>query len=176
MVICGLGLISLFAMMFAVATLSQTKATASVVEHARLQAAADSGVLLAAFRFVAIHAAPLGPGAVQGPVPMRLSCRMSDGIALLVSAADEGGNIDLKAADDELIRRLFVEFGATSDQATALVDAIVDYRDLDDLPRVHGAESAEYQAAGLAFGPKNALFGSVEELEQAGCRRNPIRQ
>jgi hypothetical protein len=45
--------------------------------------------------------------------------------------------------------------------------AIVDFRDVDDLPSgPEGAESAAYQAAGLRHGPKNALFESVTELDQ----------
>ncbi len=61
---------------------------------------------------------------------------------------------------------LLVSVEVAEDAAAALVDAIGDFRDADDLRRLNGAEDRDYQAAGLAHGPKNRPFESVAELRQ----------
>ena len=50
--------------------------------------------------------------------------------------------------------------------AAALVDAIVDFRDEDDLHCLQGAEDRDYADAGLPRGAKDAAFEAVEELQQ----------
>jgi general secretion pathway protein K len=83
-----------------------------------------------------------------------------------VEITDESGKIDLNSAGDTLLQSLFVSVGANLDQATALSDAIQDWRDADDLTRPHGAEAAEYKAAGLSYVPRNAPFQTVSEVQQ----------
>ena len=51
-------------------------------------------------------------------------------------------------------------------EAQALSDAIQDWIDPDDTTRPNGAEIAQYKAAGLSYGPKNAPFDTVSELQQ----------
>jgi general secretion pathway protein K len=51
------------------------------------------------------------------------------------------------------------------EDAAKLVDAIADWRDADSNRRLKGAEAPEYTAAGLSYGPANALFQSTEELK-----------
>ncbi len=83
-----------------------------------------------------------------------------------VSIQDEDGKIDLNAAPDELLRGLFLSVGLDEDASAALVDAIVDFRDEDDLHRLNGAEDRDYADAGLPYGAKDAPFEAVEELQQ----------
>ena len=83
-----------------------------------------------------------------------------------VSIQDEDGKIDLNTAPDELLRGLFVSVGLDEDASAALVDAIVDFRDEDDLRRLNGAEDRDYADAGLPYGAKDAPFEAVEELQQ----------
>jgi general secretion pathway protein K len=47
-----------------------------------------------------------------------------------------------------------------------LADAVLDWRDADDLPQPHGAEIGEYRAAGLSYGPRNAPFQTDSEVQQ----------
>jgi general secretion pathway protein K len=65
-----------------------------------------------------------------------------------------------------LLRRLFTSAGIRDDAASALVDAIGDWRDADDLKRLNGAEADDYRSAGYPYGPRNAAFESVDELGQ----------
>jgi hypothetical protein len=59
-----------------------------------------------------------------------------------------------------------VSVGVDQVKAQALAAAIADFRDADNFRRLGGAEEADYRAAGLAWGPKNAPFDSVDELQQ----------
>ncbi|GAB4178106.1 MAG: type II secretion system protein GspK [Wenzhouxiangellaceae bacterium] len=86
-----------------------------------------------------------------------------------VRITDETGLIDLNAtsqANPELLTRLLVSVGLEQDRAEMLTAAIQDWVDADDETRVDGAEIDEYQQAGLPYGPANAPFGSIEELQQ----------
>jgi general secretion pathway protein K len=88
-----------------------------------------------------------------------------DGIPVRVELRDESAKIDINTANDALLRGLFLSVGLTDDEATALVDAVLDWRDADDFKRPHGAEAADYQAAGLPYKPANAPFQAIEELQ-----------
>ena len=77
---------------------------------------------------------------------------------------DEVGKVDLNTAPDSLIRAAFRAADLADDDADAMVDAVADFRDTDDLVRLHGAEDKDYEQAGLPFGAKDAPFESVDEL------------
>ncbi len=85
---------------------------------------------------------------------------------VLISAQDEGGKIDLNRAPDGIIRGLFAAVGVAEDEAAALTDAIVDYRDTNNARRLNGAEDSDYRAAGRQYGAKDRPFESTAELLQ----------
>ena len=76
----------------------------------------------------------------------------------------ETGKIDINAADRTLISGLARALGIPADKADAIGDAVVDWRDPDDIPQPHGAERQAYSAADRAYGPSNRSFRDVEEL------------
>lgn len=83
-----------------------------------------------------------------------------------VVMTDESGKIDLNTASDALLKGLFQSAGLSEEESAALLDAILDWRDADELPRPNGAELADYAAAGSKYAPANASFGTLEELQQ----------
>lgn len=83
-----------------------------------------------------------------------------------VSVRDETGKIDLNAAQADLLTNLFMSKGLEQEQAYEFADAIQDWRDPDDIPRLYGAEIAEYERAGYPYGPKDGPFDTVSELQQ----------
>ncbi len=83
-----------------------------------------------------------------------------------VTLVDENGKVDINHASGILLSNLFKVFLVEDAEADALADAIIDYRDTDDLRSLNGAESVEYEQAGLPWGAKNALFASVFELKK----------
>ena len=89
-----------------------------------------------------------------------------DGVAVEVSVRDETGKIDLNAAQADLLTNLFVSKGLEQEPAAELADAIQDWRDPDEIPRLYGAEIDEYERAGYPYGPKDGPFDTVSELQQ----------
>ena len=83
-----------------------------------------------------------------------------------VRITDESGKIDLNAADQQTLDLLFQSLGVDPLESVALADAILDWRDPDDLVMPNGAEDPEYEAAGLAYGTADAPFTTVSELQQ----------
>jgi general secretion pathway protein K len=87
------------------------------------------------------------------------------GHKLRLAIQDEAGKIDLNTAQDELLRRLFRSVGADLEIAAALKDRILDWREPGIGRRLNGAKAPEYRAAGLAYGPRNGPFATVEEVQ-----------
>jgi len=79
-----------------------------------------------------------------------------------VSLKDPAGQIDLNDASPETLERLLTEHSVEQQQARAIVDQIVDWRDDDDFVRPAGAEQSVYSARGVAC--RNAPFRAREEL------------
>jgi general secretion pathway protein K len=80
-------------------------------------------------------------------------------------ATDESARIDLNTANDLLLKGLLQSIGGVDPAASdAVLAAIQDWRDADDLKRPNGAEEADYRAAGKTYKPANAPFDTVGEL------------
>lgn len=128
------------------------------IEHAR--DAADAGVQRAVFE---AYRSDNGPDAwKRDGAPHEWTF---DGVPVRVRMKDESAKIDINTASDALLRGLFVSAGLKDEQADALLDAVLDWRDADTLKRLHGAEEDDYKAAGLPYRPANAPFQAVEELQ-----------
>lgn len=82
-----------------------------------------------------------------------------------IGVTNASGLVNLNHAGPELLKALLAGAGVEAGDQDRLADAIQDWRDPDDQPMPHGAESAEYRAAGWP-GPKSAHFESIEELGQ----------
>ena len=90
-----------------------------------------------------------------------------DGAKLEIAITDESGKIDINAADEPTLLALFETIGAVEpNDAQKLVDAVIDFRDPDDLVRPYGAEDDDYEAAGLGHGALDQNFTMPEELQQ----------
>jgi len=90
---------------------------------------------------------------------------------------NESGKIDINQASEALLVRLFAAHEFPLEQSEALAGAIADWRDEDDLVRLHGAEDEDYLAAGLAYGAADSAFTSVSELHKVlGMNENIYRQ
>ena len=89
-----------------------------------------------------------------------------DGARIRVVMMDVSGKIDINTSSDALLKGLLLSAGVDEAKAVQLLDAILDWRDVDTLPRAHGAEGEAYRAAGLKYQPANAPFAAVEQLQQ----------
>jgi general secretion pathway protein K len=88
------------------------------------------------------------------------------GTTLQVTVYNEASRIDLNQAPRDLLVRLLNAAGVPQDSVDSLADAIMDWRDPDNIRSPNGAEDSDYEAAGLPYGAKNGPFDCVEELQQ----------
>jgi general secretion pathway protein K len=87
-----------------------------------------------------------------------------EGTRVEFAIQDQAGLIDLNTAPAFLLTELFARQGVSAAASRQLTDAIFDFRDPDQLAQDEGRETARYE--GRTFGPKNAPFETVEELDQ----------
>lgn len=87
------------------------------------------------------------------------------GAACTISARPAGAALDVNAADAEQLQRLFLAAGARQGEADSLTDALLDWRDRDEEPRLTGAENSWYRAHRELL-PRNGPIASVAELER----------
>lgn len=87
------------------------------------------------------------------------------GSRIRVRLITETGKIDINTADTKLLQGMMAHAPIEDDQRTGLVNAIIDWRDEDDLVNIDGAEKNEYKEAGLSYRPRNKPFQSIEELQ-----------
>jgi len=83
----------------------------------------------------------------------------------IVSIRRAAGLVDLNAADAGPLSALFAALSGDATTSRQLANAVLDWRDGDDLVRINGAESSDYRVAGLYWSPRNAPFQRAEELQ-----------
>lgn len=80
---------------------------------------------------------------------------------------DEQGKVDLNGAQAPLLAGLLRAVGVETEQAQRIASAVLDWRDPDFLTQpAGGGEDADYEAAGLPYGAKDAPFETSGELQQ----------
>jgi general secretion pathway protein K len=135
-----------------------TRLAHNLAENAKAEALADGAVQRAALGLLSVHADQAWHA---GGGPYQLTYGEGE---VRVSIADEDGKIDLNAAPPELLAGLLRELGLDADQAEAMADRIVDFRDPDQEPRPQGAEERQYIAAGRPTGAQDRPFDTESEL------------
>jgi general secretion pathway protein K len=161
-VLWTLALLSLIAAALSFETRINDRIARNMADNAATRAAADAGIERAILDLVDASGTENEKFHIDGTVydwPFA-------GSIVQISIRDEFSKVNLNAAPEVLLASLFSSVGVDPAKAQSLADAIADFRDADDLPRVRGAEEPQYRAAGLAWGPKNAPFETIEELRQ----------
>jgi general secretion pathway protein K len=162
-VIWALVLLSIIAANISVDASTSTRIARNIDESAVAQTAADAGIQRA---ILDLETSTTTAGAAGFRSDGTIYAWRFSNSTVLISIKDEASKIDLNKAPEALFAALFESIGVDPDQAESLADAIADFRDADDLKHLKGAEEAEYRAAGLEWGPENAPFQTIEELQQ----------
>jgi general secretion pathway protein K len=81
-----------------------------------------------------------------------------------VRLVDEGGKININRVSDATLRRVFTHLGLEGARRDMLVDAIMDWRDEDDLHRANGAENDYYAALQPPYTARNGPLDTVADL------------
>ena len=154
-------LLTVIASSFAFTMRNEALTARNTVSIAQAQAIADGAVERMAFELQRPKIVPAEAWNADGRVR-----RWQDGDATIAAVAtDESARIDLNFASQPLLTSLFQNVGGLSPEETqSVIDAILDWRDPDDLRRPNGAEEPEYRAAGRKYKPANGPFLAVSEL------------
>ncbi len=89
-----------------------------------------------------------------------------EGMKAEIRVVGENGLIDINYASRPLLQLIFEQAGLDEQSTQNMLDILEDFRDVDDLKRINGAEDGDYENAGLPFGAKDAPFERIEELQQ----------
>ncbi len=159
LVLWVLSLLTIMAGSFALGMRRETSVIEGIKNSARARAVAESGIAMAEMMLLN---------------PDENKRWRADGSIYEISSLDtkvrvrllsETGKIDINKADQTLLQGLMTQAPVDEEQQTKIVNAILDWRDKDDLVRINGAEKKEYQSAGLSYQPRNKPFQSIEELQ-----------
>lgn len=139
--------------------------TANALAAASAQAAADGAVNRMVFEVSRPRSVDAQTALEQWKADGALHTWVENGHQIAVSARNEAAKIDLNFAAEPLLKQMFMSAGASDGDANAIVAAIKDWTDADNLKRPNGAEADDYRAAGKKVLPKNDFFIAIEELQ-----------
>jgi general secretion pathway protein K len=137
---------------------SDTTLAAQQIQQLKARSVAEAAVYELILEFLARDPRaeiPLDGSVIEIPVLGR---------PVLVAMRNVTGLVDINAAGAELLSVALRAAGSNEDQTAMLVDGILDWRDADDNPRLHGAETSAYENAGVPWKPRNGRFTAIEEL------------
>ena len=157
-----LALLGAIAAVYSAGVRNETTITRNMVESAKARALVDAGFHIAEMKFCENAPATAENEAWQADGTV-YETAFGEG-TVRVAVVDEAGKIDLNEAPKEVIDVLLLNAEVPDQERMALVDAILDWRDVDNLRGLYGAEDEEYADAGLPYGAKDAPFESKEEL------------
>lgn len=158
-VIWILTLLSLMAGSFALSMRRESGVAGALKNNAQAQALAETGLSIALYM-------------VQNPDPEQRW--LADGSIYRIPRPDseirvrvlaESGKVDINAAEEPWLRKLINTVTDDERLQPKLVDALLDWRDVDDDRHPQGAEKKQYVQAGLSYKPSNQPFQSLEELQ-----------
>lgn len=159
MVLWVLSLLMIMAASFSLTMRRETGVIAGMTGGSKALAAAESGIAMA--EMMLLHPDPLRRWHTDGNI---YQIQFLDAL-VRVRLQNETGKIDVNAANQQQLQQLIGQLPIEPDRQTALVSAIMDWRDEDNLVNIDGAEEKEYKAAGKLYRPSNKAFQSLEELQ-----------
>jgi len=159
LVLWVLVLLSMIALHLSVNSRTEAKLAVNLVAGTQVRHAADAGVRWALWSLsIPADERWLPDGSVQ-----QMTLQNAD---ISVALFDENGKIDLNYASPTTLSGLMDAADIPEEESRFLIDAIIDWRDADQLRRLNGAEDEDYDAAGLDYGAKDAPFETVSELQR----------
>ncbi|MFQ5534658.1 MAG: general secretion pathway protein GspK [Sphingomonadales bacterium] len=155
-----LAAMSLAAAIFATSMRTETTVASNEVANAKARALADAGAHRGIFALFVED--PEQRWLADG----RVYTMAFGGGEIDIMIESETGKIDLNTASEELLKGLLQTLDLEAADVDAIGDAIIDWRDDDDLKSLNGAETQAYQEQNLPYKAKNAPFDSIDELQQ----------
>ncbi|MBI5634043.1 MAG: general secretion pathway protein GspK [Nitrospirae bacterium] len=82
----------------------------------------------------------------------------------VISITNEAGKVDINTTPELILRNLFLTLGLKPNDVDIIVDSAMDWKDSDNLHRLHGAEDDYYMSLPNPYKAKNTNFETLEEL------------
>lgn len=152
-------LLTIMASSFALTIQRETKIIGDLKEKAQASALAEAGINYA-ISMLLNNNTEQGWKANSSLYEIKFS-----GKRIRILIADESGKVSINKASKEQLQQLFSALAVENELADSLSDAILDWRDKNDLLRLNGAEKQQYEEAGLKYSPRNDVFKSAEEVQ-----------
>ncbi len=164
-------ILSMAALSLSLLTRTEALATLSAKEEMENKFLAEAGIQRGIMELFYRHANPNQLVLLEGFEVFQCDGRpytadMADG-HYRIRITEESGKINLNTLTDNngiILKNLLMNNGVPEDTAVIIVDSILDWKDKDNLHRLHGAEDEYYQSLPKPYKAKNALFDSLEEL------------
>jgi general secretion pathway protein K len=147
---------------------TETRLASNQVESGKARSLAEAGVHHAILELLVRESDQRWP--VNGSVNR---IRYEDG-SVAIAIRDVRGLLDINKAPAALLDSVLAGTGMEEGQRQALVDAILDWRDKDNLKHANGAEDDDYRRAGLKWAARDGAFSSVEEFRYVMGMTNPL--
>ena len=163
LVLWVLTLLGIIATSFSKSMRTETELARQLTLSAQARALAEAGIYRGILDLLRFRRHPQAKWQANGTVYKVIKL---GGGEIRIAIQDEAGRIDLNTAQKPVIEGLLRGVGVDDQARDAISDAIIDWRDPDNLRQLHGAEDEDYQAAGRSYGAKDGLFNCVEELQQ----------
>jgi general secretion pathway protein K len=137
---------------------TEVRIAGNMVAEANAEAADDGAIVAAIFNL-------LDPNPDQRwPLDGSLHELTIGGSRVLVQLRDESERINPNSAAPQLLEALLRLTGSDAESARRLAASISEWVGSDPAGRPQEAQLAEYQAAGLDYGPPNAPLETIDEL------------
>ena len=81
-----------------------------------------------------------------------------------IRVESESGKVDVNLVGEEVLLEILKKGGLPEEEAEGVRDAILDWRDEDDVPRPRGAERVEYAQMPEPVAPRNGKIRGIGEL------------
>lgn len=158
MVLWLLVLLTVIAASYARMIRTETRLAYNQVQASRAYSLAEAGAQHAILELLVRDDAQRWPG--DGS---RHRVAFGDGF-VDIAIRDTRGLVDINRAPPALLDTVLAAAGVDDAGRTALVGAILDWRDTDSLKHLNGAEDDDYRRAGVPWTAGDAPFSSIEEF------------
>ncbi len=169
-VIWVLSLLTIMAGSFALTMRRETTVISATKDNAVVQAIAETGISIAEQKLFLVDESKRWRA--DGSIYL-VDYR---GAKIRVRLLSERGKIDINKANEALLTAMMASTSAELSQQQAIVSAILDWRDADELVHINGAEKQQYEDAGLKYSPANKDFQLIDELQMVLGVNNEIYQ
>jgi general secretion pathway protein K len=158
LVLWVLTLLTIMVSSFALGVRRETRLTANIRDKAQAIALAEAGIIFAQLHLLTTDKQQRWQA--SGHIyPLNFK-----DAKIRIRIESEAGKIAINQAKETLLMKMLLQTNLAENQHQAIVNAILDWRDADDLIRIEGAEKNSYRQAGLLYEPRNKPFQTIEEL------------